>query len=143
MTVHNDLTGHSAGLGQAKTIDYVVKTQFQEAQQVLTGNAAHVGCFQVVAMELLLQHAIHKLDLLLFLQLGTILGNLLALVAARVPVGMLLIITHNNRGNTEAPAFLCNGLFIVRHFALSSLQNLTRGGASADGIRCAGWASRL
>ena len=119
--MHDDLARHAAGLGKAKTIDHVVKAQFEELQQVFTGDALHVGRLEVVTVELLLQHTVNKLDLLLFLELRAVLGNLLALVAARVASRLLVAVAHDRRRDIQAPALLGDRLFIVSHVLSSSL----------------------
>ena len=140
--MHDDLTRHAAGLGDAKAIDHVVKTQFEELQQVFTGDALRVGSLEVVTVELLLQNTVNKLDLLLLFELHAVLGNLLALVAARVASRLLVAVAHDRRRDIQAPALLGDRLFIVSHVLSSSLPNLTRDGASADGSRYGGSASR-
>ena len=72
-------------------------------------------------MELLLQHTVNKLDLLLFLELRAVLGNLLALVAARVASRLLVAVAHDRRSDIQAPALLGDRLFIVSHVLSSSL----------------------
>ena len=76
----------AAGLGQAQTVHHVVQAQLQQLEHVVAGDALHVALsLQVVAVELLLQHAVDELDLLLFLQLAAVLRNLLA---ARCRLGL-------------------------------------------------------
>ena len=106
MAVADDLTGCTAGLGQTETEHHVVQTQLQQAEHVVTGDALHVGGLQVILMELLLQDAVDELDLLLFLQLGAVLGDLLPAVSAGIAGRLFIAIAHDCRGDIELPAFL-------------------------------------
>ena len=131
----DDLTSHTTGLGQTKTEHNVVQTQLQQAEHVVTGDALHVGGLQVVLVELLFQDAVYELNLLLFLQLGAVFGDLLAAVSAGIAGGFFIAIAHNGRGNVELPAFLGNRIFIHCHFCLSSFLHATAFGRTATVVR--------
>ena len=111
----DDLAGHTARLSQTQTVDHVVQTQLEQRHHVLTGGAFHIGSLQVVVIELLLQHTIDKLHLLLFLQLGAIFRHLAATVAIGVALGLLVRIAHDRRRNIKAPAFPGDRLFVNCH----------------------------
>ena len=66
-------------------------------------------------MELLLKDAVDKLDLLLFLQLGAVLGDLLAAGAAGVAGRLFIAIAHDGRRNVKAPALLGDRLLVDSH----------------------------
>ena len=71
-----------AGAGEAGAVDDVVQPRLEDLQQVVTGLALATHCLLVVATELLLQHAVAVLGLLLLLQLQEV----LALLDARAAV---------------------------------------------------------
>src|SRR3954454_9466096 len=70
---------------EAESHEHVVKACFQQAQQVLAGDARRAAGLGVVAAELLLEHAVEAARLLLLAPLKPLLGLLLAApaVAAR------------------------------------------------------------
>src|SRR3954451_7949630 len=72
---------------EAESHEHVVKACFQQAQQVLAGDARRAAGLGVVAAELLLEHAVEAARLLLLAQLKPVLGLLLAapaVVARRI-----------------------------------------------------------
>ena len=86
LTVHHDvlvaydLAGSRTGRSHTETVNGVVQTAFEELDQVFTGGTLQAGSFQVRVTELLLEHAVCVLSLLLFLQLNAILRCALALL---------------------------------------------------------------
>ena len=73
--VGNQLTCFSARRTETHAVDHIVKTRFQNRQQVGAGVAlAAVSLFKV-ASELLLQNALHALDLLLLAKLQAVVGR--------------------------------------------------------------------
>src|SRR3546814_8919731 len=67
--VRNQLTCFCAGAREAHAVDDVVETRFEHLQQQHAGRALLRRSLQVVIAELLLEHAIHLLELLLLTQL--------------------------------------------------------------------------
>src|SRR4051812_31866573 len=61
---------------EAESHEHVVKACFQQAQQVLAGDARRAAGLGVVAAELLLEHAVEAAGLLLLAQLKPVLGLL-------------------------------------------------------------------
>lgn len=87
VAVAHELTRHPPGAGQAGTVDDVVQTGLEDAQQVLAGLAGLTVRLFVVAAELLLHHAVGEAGLLLLLQLSAVLALLdprAAMLAGRV-----------------------------------------------------------
>ena len=111
----DQLTGLAAGGGEAEAVDHVVQPALDQAQEVLSGVAAHALGLLVVHVELLLQNAVDELNLLLLGQLQGILGLLGAALAAGVLVGSLGI-AHGRRGDTQRSAALENRLCIFCHW---------------------------
>ena len=139
MGVVHQLTGLTAGHGEAQTVHHVVQTALHQAQQVLAGLAGHGGSLLIVSMELLLQDAVDELDLLLLVELDGVLALLLSHLAAGVALGLLLGVTHDGRRNTQRLATLGDRLHILSHDLLILLLPITRDDAWGGGIRCGGW----
>ena len=76
MAVGHDLTSFLTGAGKAQTEDHAVQTGLQDDHEVVTRDARHGLGLVEVAMELLLQHAVDELDLLLLAKLHRVLGFL-------------------------------------------------------------------
>ena len=74
VAVVDQLTGLTAGVSKAQTVNNVIQSALNQAQQVLTGVTTLTGSLLVVVTELLLLDAIDKLDLLLLSQLSRIPG---------------------------------------------------------------------
>jgi len=80
--VRHQLARFGAGGAEAHAVDHVVQARLEQEQQVGAGVAtAAIGLFEVAA-ELLLEHAVHALDLLLLAQLQAEVGGALARGAA-------------------------------------------------------------
>jgi len=82
LTVYNDvlvvdkLTCSTAGRCNAQTVNNVVKTALEVLKENLTGNTTGTGCLVEHVTELLLQHTIGVLCLLLLSKQDTVLGSL-------------------------------------------------------------------
>ena len=139
MAVVNQLTGLTAGRGEAQTIHHVVQTALHQGQQVLAGLAGHTGSLLIVHMELLLQNTVDELDLLLLVELDGVLALLLSHLAAGVALGLLLGVTHDGRRNAQRLAALSDRLHILSHILLILLVPITHDDAWGGGIRCGGW----
>ena len=126
VSVAHQLASVAAGLSEAQTEHDVVQTALHDLQQVLTGLAGASLSTQVSIVELLLQNAVDKLDLLLLLQLRCVLRLLLAHVAIGVAGGILLCIAHDRRRNAQGLATLCDRLRILCHNSISSFDQTRR-----------------
>lgn len=91
MTVRNELTSFASCASHAHSENNVVESGLEELQKVLTGDALFLGSQLIVVVELLLENAVDELELLLLLELGSVLRFLLSLVAVGVSVGLLVI----------------------------------------------------
>ena len=90
-TVRHQLARGRAGDRETHAVDDVVQASFQQLQQVLAGVALLGRGLLVVVAELALQQAVDTLDLLLFTQLGGVVGQLaLAGHGGAVLAGLLL-----------------------------------------------------
>ena len=98
----------------------VVQAQFEQLEHVVAGDALHVGRLQVVLVELLFQHTVDELNLLLFLQLRAVFRNLLTTAAAGIALRLLFAITHFRRADAECTALPGDGLLIDSHVLQSS-----------------------
>ena len=136
MTVVDKLSGLTAGIGEAESVDNVVQTTLDEAQQIFTGVAAGTGSLLVVGTELLLEDAIDELDLLLLGQLHGVLGLLGSSLAAGVLLGVLGV-AHGSGRDAQRAAALQNGLRILCHYDF--LLPIRRGVSSEDGSHCEQW----
>ena len=126
VSVAHQLAGVAAGLSKAQAEHDVVQAALHELEQVLTGLAGHRLSTQVSIVELLFQNAVDELDLLLFLQLRSVLRLLLAHVAIGVAGGILLCIAHDRRRNAQGLATLCDRLRILCHNSISSFDQTRR-----------------
>jgi len=88
--VRDQLTGSRTGHSEAHAVDDVVQTGFQQLQQVLAGVALLGRGLLVVVAELTLQQTVDTLDLLLFTQLGSVVGQLALAGSGAVLAGLLL-----------------------------------------------------
>ena len=147
MTVIDQLAGLRAAHRKAETVDHVVQTALADGEQILAGLAGTALGHVEVAPELALQQAVVPLGLLLLTHLLAVLGGLapaLAVLSGRIGAVLHCALLSVAPVALEEellalPAALaadCVG--ISSHFFLPPL--ITRGGASADGSRCAGWA---
>jgi hypothetical protein len=88
LAIHNDvlvvnkLTGSTAGGSDTQTVNEVVKTALEVLKENLTGDAAGTGSLLEHVAELLLQHAIGVLCLLLLSKHDAILGGLATTVVS-------------------------------------------------------------
>src|SRR5690606_7370309 len=73
--VVHQLASFSARGAEAHAVDDVVQTRFEQLDQGLTGVAAAAVGFLEVLAELLLEHTVHALELLLFTQLQDEVGS--------------------------------------------------------------------
>ena len=80
--VVDKLTGSTAGGSDAQTVNDVVETALQVLEENLTGDTTGAGCLLEHIAELLLQHTIGVLSLLLLCKHDAILGSLAATVVA-------------------------------------------------------------
>ena len=126
VSVAHQLTSVAAGLSKAQAEHDVVQTALHDLEQVLTGLAGASLSTQVSIVELLLQNAVDKLDLLLLLQLRCVLRLLLADIAVGVAGGILLCIAHDRRRNAQGLATLCDRLRILCHNSVSSFDQTRR-----------------
>src|SRR6476620_11694359 len=76
VTVADELTRGPASAGQARPVHDVVQPRLEDLQQVVAGLARPPHCLLVIATELLFQHAVAVLRLLLLLQLQQVLALL-------------------------------------------------------------------
>src|SRR5487761_2264535 len=76
--VRDELARHVAALGEACAVDHVVETALQDLKQRLAGPAGLAGGLDVVAVELLLEHAVDAAGLLLLADLEQVLAVLRA-----------------------------------------------------------------
>lgn len=88
--MRDQLTGSRTGHSEAHAIDDVVRAGFQQLQQVLAGVALLGRGLLVVVAELTLQQTVDTLDLLLFTQLGGVVGQLALAGGRAVLAGLLL-----------------------------------------------------
>ena len=124
----------------AKTENNVVKALLKDGEEVLTGDAGHFLRSLVVEAELLLQHAVDELDLLLLIELNAVLALLLANLSLRVAYGFDLALAGvSQRGGSNAQSLctLYNGLCILCHYLYP--PSIRRGDVSEDGSHCGGW----
>src|SRR5579862_8096159 len=77
VTVPDELAGHVPALGEAGAVHDVVEPALQDLEQRLAGTAGLVGGLDVVAVELLLEHAVDAAGLLLLADLQQVLAVLL------------------------------------------------------------------
>ena len=114
VAVVDQLTGLAAGGSIAKTVNNVVQSALDEAQQILAGVALHALGLLIEGVELLLENAVHEFDLLLLGQLRAVLRLLGSSFAAGIAVG-LLGVAHGCGRNAERSAALQNRLCILCH----------------------------
>ena len=105
MTVRNELTCFTSCAGHTHSENNVVKSGFEELEEVLTGDTLFLGSEFVVVVELLLEDAVDELELLLLLELGSVLRLFLSLVSVGVSVG-LLVIAQNCGAEIQSSASL-------------------------------------
>ena len=74
----DQLTSLLAGSSKAQTINHIIQSALQDAQQVFTGLTGHALCHVKILQHLVFHYAIVAAGGLLGTQLGAILRNLLA-----------------------------------------------------------------
>ena len=117
-----------------------VKALLKDGEEVLTGDAGHLLGSLIVETELLFQHAVDELDLLLLVELHTVLALLPADLSFGVAYGVDLAlagVTQRCRGNAQSLCTLYNGLCILCHYLYP--PSIRRGDVSEDGSHCGGW----
>ena len=129
----NQLARLGARGGHAHAVDGVVEAALQQLQQRLAGDAAAgaLGLFEVAA-ELIFQHAVDALDLLLLAQLHAVadhLGLAQPAVLARGHVALLdrallgvAALTLEEQLHALAAAQSANGSVISSHKLVTSIQ---------------------
>src|SRR3954469_12376974 len=81
MTVQDELARLAPGGSEAEANEHVVEPRLQQPQKILAGDTGLAARLLVVVGELPLEHAVVAAGLLLFAQLGPVLGLLLAATA--------------------------------------------------------------
>src|SRR3954469_12997646 len=81
MTVQDELARLAPGGSEAQANEHVVEPRLQQPQKILAGDTGLAARLLVVVGELPLEHAVVAAGLLLFAQLGPVLGLLLAATA--------------------------------------------------------------
>ena len=138
VTVTHGLTCLLASAGKAQTENNIVETGLENDHQVLAGNALHLTSTDEVAVELLLEHAVDELNLLLLAQLHAVLG-FLATALGLADRFLLAAVTKLSGIDPELTAALENRSPVDCHSL--SILSVTRDDASWGGSRCAGWES--
>ena len=147
VAVVDQLAGLRAAHGEAEAVNDVVQAALADGEQVLAGLAGTALGHVEVAAELALEEAVVPLGLLLLTHLLAVLGGLApALTVLSGGVGAVFHcallsvapVALEEELLALPAALAADGVCISCHFFLPPL--ITRGGASADGSRCAGWA---
>ena len=147
VSVVHELTRLRTAHRKAETVDDVVQPALADGEQILAGLARTALGHIKVAPELALEQPVVPLGLLLLTHLLAVLGGLAP--ALTVLSGRIGAVLHSallsvapvalQKELLALPAALAaDGVGISCHFFLPPL--IRRGGASADGSRCAGWA---
>src|SRR3954447_16964471 len=144
VAVADELAGLRARRREAQPVDDVVEPQLEEAEQDLTGDAGAPRRLLVVVAELLLEHAVVPLRLLLLAQLREVLGLLdpaAAVLAGRVRAALdaaflgQAALALQEELHALSAALLALGACGTGHRFLSA-GVLRRAGACAAGTRC-------
>ncbi len=115
--MRHQLACFGAGRAEAHPVHDVVQARFQQLEQVLAGIALAAVGLGKVAAELALEHAVDTLDLLLFTQLGTVVGGTGArgtAVLARLAVQLALVGERAARALQEQVGAFTAGKFGLR-----------------------------
>ena len=107
---------------------------------MLTGDAGHLLRLLIVETELLFQHAVDELDLLLLIELHAVLALLFANVGLGIAYSLDLAlagVAQRRGSNTESLCTLYDGLCILCHFLYP--PSIRRGDVSEDGSHCGEW----
>ena len=139
-TVVDELTGLRAAGGPTGAVHDVVESLFEQAQQDLTRRALLTLSLEVGLVELLLEHAVDVLRLLLLLHLGEVLATGVAATGTPVLAGRegtalerlaTLFVFEDVDRQAARDAHLGSG--VTSH---DSVLLLNRADASAGGTRC-------
>ena len=103
-----------AGASKAQTEDDAVETGLEDDHQVVAGDAGHGLSLVEVAVELLLQHAVDELDLLLLAQLHRVLGFLTTTLGLALG-GFVAAVTQHDGIQAQLAAALKNRSSIDSH----------------------------
>ena len=138
VTVVHELTSGGSRRSDTGAVHDVVQTGLEEEEEVLTLLTAHAGSLLVGVAELTLEHTIHVLDLLLLLQLNTVVFLFLALagqsVLSRREIPLLEIFVGTENGLTKLTRDLGAGTSISCHNDLALKVKLYDG--LSDGNHC-------
>src|SRR4051812_2830943 len=142
MAVADELAGLASRGREAKPHQHVVEAPLEQRKQVLTGDAGLPRGAHVVVAELLLQHAVVALGLLLLAQLDAVLRLLLAsaaVVARRIGAALdAALVGEAALALQEELLPLTAALLALRTGVSSHLWcYLRRGAACGGGSRCA------
>ena len=121
MAVGHELAGGGAGVGETKAEDHVVETGLENAEEIITSDAAHaLGALEGEA-ELLLGQAVHHAELLLLIEADAVFGDLAAgrlAVDTRMVRTTLLTFGGGENILTEATVELRGRTGVTRHGVL-------------------------
>ena len=135
--------------GKAQSVNHIVQSALENAQEVFARDAGLLDSHFIVFLKLALEQAVKASGLLLLSELHAVFRQLapaLAVLAGRVvPARHRAFFGKAAVALQEelllfAPAQLANGVRISSHSSCTSVIILFF--SSADGSRCAGWASR-
>ena len=111
MSVSNELSCLTSCESETHSVNYVIKSGFEDSDKVITGLALHLGSDLEVVVEGLFKHAVDELQLLLFLELHTILRNLFSAVSTGISLGLLRN-AHYHGADAQVSASLEDRFFI-------------------------------
>ena len=131
VAVGHELAGGGAGVGETEAEHHVVETGLEDAEEIVTGDAAHaLGALEGEA-ELLLGEAVHHAKLLLLIETDAVFGDLaagrLAVDTRRVRTTLFTLGGGENI-LAEATVELRGGTGVTRH----GLLGFGRGGGLKD-----------
>src|SRR5205085_8284270 len=115
--VGDQLTGVTAGPGEAGAVDHVVEAALQQLEQVVTGLAGATRGLGVVVVELLLEDAVGVAGLLLLAELQEVLALLdpAAAVLARRVGATLVRRVAADEVETQSTRLLGHGAGVAGH----------------------------
>src|SRR3954447_21057721 len=117
VAVYDELAGVATGARESGTVDHVVEPALEELQQVVTGLARTTAGLRVVAVELLLEHAVGEAGLLLLPQLEEVLALLdaaAAVLAGRVGATLVSLVAADEV-DTQPARLLRHGAGVTGH----------------------------
>ncbi len=91
MLVKHNLTGSRTARSNAETINYIVKTAFEELEKHLAGDTLGAGCFLKEVAELTLEHTICVFSFLLLFELCAIFRSLSSAVGTMLSRRIVLL----------------------------------------------------